>query len=160
MIISSWIRNSYIWTFAKKNWLISFDLNSESACGAGLAKSQLYIPVLLRTLSRDIRIEGCESWFASPTLPPSCSFDLIALKPTESSQGYAPTGIVVQVVSDFREIRWHPVPANLRCSWTRRRFNIILTLLCYSVNSLNKALSILGIVILCVRWCIMWLFEK
>lgn len=127
------------------------------------AKSQLYIPVLLRTLSRDIRIENCESWFASPTPSPSCSFHgLIALKPTESSQSYAPTGVVVQVASDFREIRWHSVPTNLRCSWTRQRdrFNTISILLCYSVNSLHKALYILGksgwrYTTISIRWCIM-----
>jgi hypothetical protein len=72
MIISPWTRNSCIWTFAKrekgkKKLLVSFDLNSGAARGTGLsAKSQLYIPVLLQTLSRDIRIEDCESWFATP----------------------------------------------------------------------------------------------
>lgn len=114
--ISSWIRNSYIWTFAKEKSLISFDLNSESARAAGLREvAIIHSGPSSDSVSghshRELRELICLSYIS-----PFVLHDLIALKPTESSQGYAPTGVVVQVASDFREIRWHSVPTNLRCT--------------------------------------------
>lgn len=111
MIINLRARNSYISSSEKyPGWSSLILIPRVQAHSAGLCRVEIiYSGPSSDCVSGYSYSEYCER----VDLPHGPFHGLIALKPTESSQGYAPVGTLVRVASDFREICRHPVSANL-----------------------------------------------
>lgn len=129
--------------FSKKK-IIFFDLNSGIAHGTGFYRSYIF-RVLLRTLSRDIRIEDCESWFVP--------FLVLLPRLNRIKTNWKFSGLRADRRRGAGRLWFSRNPLtscsnefSIGCNWTRQRdrFNTISTLLCRSMNSLHNVLGVLS----------------
>lgn len=142
LIIDPRICNSCIWTSLKKNLSLILILGLRTAL-AFIVVICIF-RVLLRTLSRDTRIEDCESWFVP----------LLVLLPrlNRIKTNWKFSGLRADRRHGAGRLwfSWNPLTScsnefYVGCNWTRQRdrFNTISTLLCRSINSLHNVLGVL-----------------